>query len=66
MSYKGTDKWECGLLEERISVPSLKELKEEIKRHIEETSWVSLAETEIREVDYEITNVRFSIRRIKK
>lgn len=65
MSYKGEDKWDVfgGDLSECAG--SLKQLKEKITLHIESFA-ISKAVSPIKIDDYEIVNLRFSIKKKEK
>ena len=66
MSYQGYDKWEAYPDRERIDGFTLKELKYKLKKHIMETTLITMATNQYHEEDYEITNIKLTIKKVKK
>ena len=63
MSYKGEDKWECGLPEINICVRTFKELKQELLDKLQK-GYIDQATGQYDTIDYFISDIK--IKRIKK
>jgi len=66
MSYQGDDKWGAYIRRFSEDSPSLAGLKEKIKKHLKETEISKVARVLYTNEEYQITDVKLTIKKVKK